>query len=187
MNQTVVFWVNSVNELLKNISWPVVFIIAFFCIKKPLFALIQRIKHLKYQDLEAELAPIDDILSFVQLPKKDKESKTNDIFIDTKELAYSNPRGSIIRSWNTFEKLLCTKYPNLVIGTAMPRIPIGTLIEYFVETNQVPEDIVISLKALSRIRNMAIHNKNEDEFNKKEAMDFIKNLEKLYTYFNAIK
>lgn len=187
MNETVVYLLDFINELVKNIAWPLVILLIVLFIKKELFKVLQRISKLKFQDFEAELTIVNENLQELEQTKQKANKNYLKIFIDSHEVLQEEPRKAIIRSWSIFEKLLAEKYPEYNKGNAIVHMTIPSLMNNLQENKIITNNISDSVLELFRIRNKTLHLRNEYEITVEDAKFFLANIEKLYEYFDLLK
>ena len=146
-------------QLIVGISWPTAIILVAYLLKGDLKALLKRISHIKYKDIEAKFEK--DLLK-VEEKVSALPSRTNRIYQGPHEkqldliyrIAKTSPRAAIIESWRLVEQAIKqaeqTDQPTKHLNTTQP-------IRWLQENSKLDKENIELVMQLRQMRNAAVH------------------------------
>lgn len=152
-----------VAELSKSFAWPVLILLLFLLLKKPIRDLVPLITKLKYKDFELEFRrKVENVEAELDIDLPSKELK--EVFLEDTDkimkLAEVSPRSAVIEAWRTLESELFTiareeyrKYEGHEIALMTQRLAMNTI----TKSERFNKEFIEMLNELRTMRNQAAH------------------------------
>lgn len=147
--------------LIVGIAWPVATVWVAYMFKGELKALVSRISHLKYKEVEAKfekgLAEAEAEVKKVELttppalPQPERLSQLDQL----RRIAEVSPRAAIMEAWVLIET--AATVGGFTSGTVMPRVNPRLLTEQLVRVGKIPDESRVLMDKLRQLRNQAAH------------------------------
>ena len=144
-----------------GVAWPVATVWIAYLFKGELKALVARISHLKYKEVEAKfekgLAEAEAQVQKVErvtppaLPQPERLSQLEQL----RRIAEVSPRAAIMEAWVLIETAATAG--GFASGTVMPRVNPRLLTEQLVRSGKIPEESRVLMDKLRQLRNQAAH------------------------------
>lgn len=149
-------------QFLVGIAWPVVIIWVAYLFKGELRALLNRISHFKYKDLdiklglddaEAKARTIEQTISFPLLSNLELDSRLEQL----RRIADVSPRASIMEAWILVED--AAAHSGFVQGADTPRINAPSFVHWLVQSGKLPPESDELITQLRNLRDQAAAHK----------------------------
>lgn len=148
-------------SLIVGIAWPVAAVWIAYLFRGELKALLSRVSHLKYKELEAKFekglveAEADARLVAQVLPPALPPPETMSKLDQLRRIAEVSPRAAIMESWVLIET--AASQAGLISGTVIPRTNPKMIVEYLARSGKLPESSIPLIEKLRHLRNQAAH------------------------------
>lgn len=148
-------------SLIVGIAWPVAAVWIAYLFRGELKALLSRVSHLKYKELEAKFekglaeAEADARLVAQTAPPAFPPPETMTKLDQLRRIAEVSPRAAIMESWVLIES--AANQAGLASGSVIPRTNTRTIVEYLARSGKLPESSIPLVEKLRHLRNQAAH------------------------------
>jgi len=158
-------------QFLTGIAWPATIIWIAFLFKRELRALLDRISHVKYKDLEFTLGLAEAEAKVLVIEQTTPARKSSNLEIDSKleqlrRIADVSPRAAIMEAWTLVEG--AAAHSGFIQGADRPRINALSFADWLVRTGKLPAESDELMTQLRNLRNQAAH-APEFEITKQDA------------------
>jgi hypothetical protein len=183
-----------ISAIIDSLVWPVVILVVFFVLKKPLSQLLLGLNKLRYNNLELdfgmELAKLEKTLE-KQINTKEINIKSeikDEKEIEIKAVAEINPSRAISMAWSMVEQEIVTTINRLAISPNFPAYnSILTNINLLLDNNLVDEHTYAAINEFRVIRNKVSRSYGREQKTYLEAIKYYEIAVKFINHLKQIK
>lgn len=147
-------WLEFISSLVSSLAWPAVILFGVFLFKKPLSALIGRIRSIERgEDGNVKLS-FEEVLSEIPAPKKEVVLDENS---NIKQLAKVSPKSAVLEAWIEIERAAREKLASLPIEVGDKQWLKRDPISFFSYKSIFPPSVESDLQRLRFLRNQIVH------------------------------
>ena len=162
-------WLEFIASLVSSLAWPAIIVFAVSLFKKPLSALIGRIRSIERGEDGNVKFSFEEILAEIPISKDDIVIDENS---NIKRLAAVSPKAAVLEAWIEIEKAAKEKMASLPIEGKdrqwLKRDPIS----FFTYKNIFPPSVESDLQRLRFLRNQIVH-ANDQAISEDDALRYV--------------
>jgi hypothetical protein len=181
-------WLEFIASIVGSISWPTVFVAAFYFLRKPIRELLPLLQRLKYKEIELEFAKrVEEINAEVEqeLPNVSGMPETQSVN-DAIETEGKSPRSAVLEAWMLVEMKAANAARRLGWEPSSQKSTRGTYAMKFLENQpQLDRRLIGSLRDLRSLRNQAAH-LADFALSPSSAADYVASATRLAKYLDSI-
>ncbi len=173
-------------KFLELTIWPIVTLVVFFVLKKPLKALLPFVNKFKYKDIEVSFSEsLKEVRKEAEESGLDVEAKsTPEEKIDLYKLIEISPSAAILESWKEIETAAKDKIKLLVVGNSQQKA-LQRPITHLELTGALIPTTARAIRDLRALRNQAAHTQHF-QIPKDDVLEYVHLANAIANQINAI-